>query len=115
MPSEIKRFISYLKDNVKAHDRNGATAAAARPARVADIDFAEIAALLSKYKDDERIRNVLMDPSDNKLQGALDDVLQELKEVEAVSIAAYIEEAEPLNILHGQVRRCPRLQRDAVL
>ncbi|NJR41712.1 MAG: hypothetical protein HC767_02625 [Akkermansiaceae bacterium] len=95
-----------MKDSsAKAHDRNG-SANSARPTHPADVDFTEIASLLSQYKDDERIRNVLMDPSDNKLQGALDDVLQELKEVEGVSIAAYIEEAEPLNILHGQVCTC---------
>lgn len=102
MPSEIQRFVSYLKDsNAKAQDRN--SSANARPVHAADVDFAEISSLLSLYKDDDRIRNVLMDPSDNKLQGALDEVLQELKEVEGVSIAAYIEEAEPLNVLHGQV------------
>jgi hypothetical protein len=108
MPSEIQRFISFLKDNAKTHDRNGTTpggaaAAAAQPVHVTEVDFAETAALLSKYKDDDRVRNVLMDPSDEKLQRALDDVLQHLKEVEGGSIAAYIEAAEPLNILHGQV------------
>lgn len=103
MSSEIKRFISYLRDSsARVHDRSGSEDAV-RPAHAGDVDFTEITSLLSKYKDDDRIRNVLMDPSDDKLQVALDDVLQELKEVEGVSIAAYIEEAEPLNVLHGQV------------
>lgn len=103
MPSEIQRFIYYLKDsNARTQDRGGSTNTA-RPEHATDVDFTEIASLLSQYKDDDRIRNVLLDPSDQKLQGALDDVLQELKEVEGVSIAAYIEEAEPLNVLHGQV------------
>lgn len=103
MPSEIQRFICYLKDsNARTQDRNG-SANAARPVHATDVDFAEIASLLSLYKDDNRIRNVLLDPSDTKLQGALDDVIEELKEVEGVSIAAYIEEAEPLNVLHAQV------------
>jgi uncharacterized protein (DUF2336 family) len=69
----------------------------------ADLDFQEIATLLSRFKDDDRVRSVVMDPSDTKLQAALDAVEQELAEVESVSIAAYIVEAEPLNVLHGQV------------
>lgn len=68
-----------------------------------DLDFQETRRLLSKFKDDDRVRHVLMECSDAALDAALERVQQQLRDVETVSITAYIGEAEPLNHLHGLV------------
>ena len=100
--SDVKRFAAYLNDlsNASSH----------KPERVrqapsaADTDFEETQELLAQFQHDERLRNVLMDTTETTLTETLQSVQDELREVEGRSIAAYIEEAQPLNKLHEQAR-----------
>jgi hypothetical protein len=110
-PSDVRRFVNYLNDlsqssHIKAAEFSDELSAA-------QVDFVETQQLLQQFDGDERLRNVLMDPTGQSLDTTLQSVQEALHEVEARSISAYIEEAQPLNDLHSQVRPCLVLEQPA--
>lgn len=116
MASDVRRFVTYLRDNPRAGIKPDASVNdgqfvqaprgkehGIRQTGTIDLDYDEARRLLSKFKNDDRVRHVLMESSDEALEAALEKVQHELQEVENNSITAYIGEAEPLNHLHGLV------------
>lgn len=116
MSSDVKKFVAFLRDTPRpvTHDHTAPSSAyhhlnspkpsVERKVTTADIDYEETNRLLSKYKEDHRLRHVLVDSSDERLDAALEKVQWQLREVESMSITAYIGEAAPLSHLHDLVR-----------
>lgn len=117
MASDVRRFVTYLRDASKlgnqqesspsdgqsAPFQHGNTGRGALRTGIAAVDYNETNHLLFKFKDDHRVRHLLMQTSDEALEEALERVQQQLRDVENISITAYIGEAEPLNDLHTRV------------
>lgn len=116
MASDVRRFVTFLRDVPKCGSQQEISACDGKFVQrhstdpgttrtgATELDYDGTKRLLSKFKDDERVRHVLMQTSDEVLNAALDRVQQQLREVENVSITAYIGEAGSLIDLHGQVK-----------
>jgi hypothetical protein len=107
--SEVKRFVAYLND--LSFRSSAKLEVSADEPTAAGTDFAETQQLLTRFEDDERVKSVLLDETEQTLQATLQSVQEALHQVEDRSIAAYIEEAKPLNDLHDQARTPAALQR----
>lgn len=101
-PSDVKRFVAYLNDLTAQSAAKPAPAD--EPPSAAATDFEDTLELLQQYQQDERVRNLLMDTSEETLDSTLDNVRRQLREVETQSIGAYIQASKPLDELHTQVR-----------
>jgi hypothetical protein len=101
-PADVRRFASYLNDLTESSHVKAESSEADLTA--AQIDFADTQELLSRFEDDDRLRSVLMDATEQTLESTLHTVQEELRAVESKAIAAYIDQYQPLNDLHAQVR-----------
>eukprot|EP00892_Ulva_mutabilis_P002761 jgi/Ulvmu1/12486/UM009_0139.1 len=123
MASDVRRFVTYLRDSPKLGGKPDSSTSdgphalvqpsrtdlGASRTRIVDINYDEIRQLLSKFKNDHRVRHVLMQTSDESLEQALESVQSQLRNVENVSIIAYIGEADPLIDLHGRIAQSSSL------
>ena len=89
--SDVKRFVTYL--NQLSLKSNATADHQPQELSAASTDFTETQQLLVKFEEDERVRNVLLDSSEQTLHATLQSVEEALQQVENKSISAYIEEA----------------------
>ena len=101
-PSDVKRFAAYLNDLTA--QSTAKPLPSDEPLSAGATDFEDTFELLQRYEQDERVRDLLMDTSEETLDSTLRSVRQQLRDVEAQSISAYIQASEPLDQLHTQVR-----------